>query len=257
MANDHYIPQCLTRPWHDTTIGKQSLRYFDFETGKFGVKNSETLFARPRINDRATEEFLNRYIETPFSRMQDEVVAAGSDLAKVQVAFNKLPHTALVGLYYLQMQRIQDAKHPRTEHHLDEFAKRGFEWLQQFSAAVYSKDDPVLYVVASALYFPESAVFTLPLVGQMPAFALPITTGIALVFADKSTDRRALDRRMADKMMPAWCSITMRARRVVIPPELPNPPPETLIRVRGKLREMFQTVSEAAIEAGLGVWKVD
>ena len=151
MTLDHYIPRCLTRPWHDTTIGAESLRFFDFETGTFGVGNSGKLFAQRGVNAPATEAYLNKYIETPFATMQDKIVAAGADMAKIQTAFDSLPHTALVGLYWLQVQRIRDAKKPRTEQHIDNFVSKGFEWLDGLSYAVFQKYEPLLFAVRTAL----------------------------------------------------------------------------------------------------------
>jgi hypothetical protein len=257
MTLDHYIPKCLTRPWHDPAIGRESLRFFDFDTGEFGHRNSGRLFARHNVNAPATEAYLNRYIETPFAIMQDKIVAAAGDMAKVEAAFNELPHTALVGLYYLQVQRIRDATGPRGEHHLDEFAQRGFEWLQQLSAAVYEKDDAMLYAVRTAMYFPETAIFPVPLVDQMPALVLPIDTAFAIVFADKSTNREMLDEAMTSDFMPTFYSIALKARRIIIPPALQNPAPEMLVGLRQKLRELFKLISEAAMLAGMPVWRVD
>jgi hypothetical protein len=190
---DHYIPRCLTRPWHDERIGRSSLRVFDFESRVFTVRNAERFFARRGLNAPATEQYLNRYIETPFAETQDALRAAAPNLERMQAAFDLLPATALVGLYWLQIQRIRDAHRPRTEFHLDEFARRGYQWLEQFSAAVFERYEPLLYGVTSALFFPETAIFMVPMIGQMPAMALPIDTGIALVFADRRVDRQQLD----------------------------------------------------------------
>jgi hypothetical protein len=48
---DHYIPKCLTRPWHDTRIGAHSLQVFDFETQAYTVRNSERFLATRRQPD--------------------------------------------------------------------------------------------------------------------------------------------------------------------------------------------------------------
>lgn len=257
MTLDHYIPQCLTRPWHDTAIGAQSLRFFDFESGSFDHRNSGKLFARRGINSAATEAYLSKYIEDPFATVQDKIDAAGADMEKVQAAFDSLPHTALTGLYWLQVQRIMDANRTRTEHHLDEFAKKGFAWLEGLSAVVFEKFEPLLYVVSTVLYFPESAIFMVPLTDQMPAIALPIHTHLALVFADKTTNRSALDKWMANNWMPSALSLGLNARRVVVPPELPNPKPESLRFARERVRELFHLASEAAAIAGMPVWKLN
>jgi hypothetical protein len=229
----------------------------DFESRTFAHRNSGKLFARKGINSAATEAYLNKYIETPFAIVQDKIVAAGADLRKVEAAFAELSHTALTGLYWLQVQRLRDAKHSRTEHHLDEFVRKGFTWLEGLSAVVFEKFEPLLYAVRTVLYFPDSAIFLIPLADQMPAIALPIHTGLALVFADKTTNRKALDGWLANDWMPTAFSLGLNAQRVVVPPELPNPKPESLIHARAKVRELFHLTSEAGVVAGMPVWRLD
>ncbi len=257
MTLDHYIPRCLTRPWHDATHGRESLRVFDFQTGTFAHRNSRKLFARPGINAAATEAYLNQHIETPFSAVQDKIVAAGTDMRRVEAAFGELPHTALTGLYWLQVQRIRDAHDGHTEHHLDEFAGRGIGWLEGLSAVVFEKYEPLLYVVPGGLYFPDSAIFTVPLVDQMPAIALPIHTRFALVFADRTKPRDATDWSMTRRALPTALSLGLQSRRVIVPPEFEEPPPEALVNLRAKVRELFTITSEAAAVAGMPVWRLN
>jgi hypothetical protein len=258
---DHYIPRCLTRPWHDERIGQYSLRVFDFERRAFAVRNAERFFARRGINAPETESYLSRYIETPFAETQDAIRAAAPNPERMQAAFAQLPVTALVGLFWLQIQRIRDAHHPRTEYHLDEFAQRGYEWLEQFSMAVLERYEPLLYGVTNVLLFPEIAIFLIPIFGQMPIMALPIDTGLALVFADRQGDQQQLDEFMRRPNMATACSIGIseRARRVVLPPELPQlPAVQSLLDKRAVVRELFKTYSDAGFAAGLPtVWRLD
>jgi hypothetical protein len=137
VPNDHYIPRCLTRPWHDDSHGREALRYFDFDTGRFHHRNSRKLFAKRGVNTPATERYLAKYIDEPVAIVQDKIVAAGPDLKKIEAEFAKLPHTALTGIYWLQTQRIRDAKRAERKHHLNEFAKKGYAWLEELSAGVF------------------------------------------------------------------------------------------------------------------------
>lgn len=260
MPLDHYIPQCLTRPWHDARIGARSLRVFDFETQEFDVRNSERFFARRGVNQAATEQFLSRYIESPFAIGQDAIRAAAPDEARMQAAFSNIPATALVGLYWLQVQRIHDALQPRTEYHLDRLANRGPEWLEQFAAVVFERYEPIAYLVPTSLYFPDTAAFLVPQLGQMPAVALPIDTGLALVFADRRADRRHLDRFMTTPGNAMACSLgfSTRTKRVVLPPELDQQPvPASLLRTRSAVSQLFSLYSETALAMGLSTWQLE
>jgi hypothetical protein len=106
VANDHYIPRCLTRPWHDDSHGREALRYFDFDTGRFHHRNSRKLFAKRGVNTPATERYLAKYIDEPVAIVQDKIVAAGPDLKKIEAEFATLPHTALTGIYWLRLEAL-------------------------------------------------------------------------------------------------------------------------------------------------------
>jgi hypothetical protein len=111
MARDHYVPQCLTRPWHDGRHGKESLRYYDFDAREFGYKSSRKLFARHGLNKPETERFLSKHIEDPFAIMQDRVRSCLNDFAAMTAEMEAMPKTALAGIYYFQMPRIHDHRH--------------------------------------------------------------------------------------------------------------------------------------------------
>ncbi len=188
MARDHYIPRCLTRPWHDPSIGTASLRFFDFETKKFGHKNSKRLFAHHGINSPATEAYLGKYIEDPFAIVQDRIAATDLDIDKVGAEIDKLPHTALAGLYWFLVPRIIHARERdtgSTESRIEEFASKGIAWLEEFTAAVFQRCDAIIYSVPNPMCFPSTGIFPIPLASQRPAMALPIHPMIALVFVDK------------------------------------------------------------------------
>jgi hypothetical protein len=230
------------------------LRVFNFDDETVEVRNSGKLFARRNLNAPATEKYLSKHIEDPFARMQDAIRAAAPDLDAMRAAFATLPASALVGLYWLQMQRIRDANKPRTADHLDEIAQRGPIWLDGLAAAVFHDYEPLLYGVREALFFPESAFFLVPMIGEMPVFALPIDPGLALVFARRSGDRAQLDRFMDTPGMPMACSLGLskNARRIVLPPELLELPPATsLVRAREGVRALFGLYAEMEAAVGL------
>ena len=255
MARDHYIPQCLTRPWHDPSLGKESLRFFDFETKTFGHKNSRKLFACRGLNSTATEEYLNRYIETPFANVQDRIAATDLHLERVEAETNKLPHTALVGLYWLQVQRISDANGRDTGQHLDEFARRGIAWLEEFTAAVFAKWDAMIYGVPNPMCFPSTGIFPIPLADQRPAMALPIHPMLALVFIDKDANREILDGWMREDLCATMLSMALTAKRIVLPPGM-DLDAQTVLGTRAKMRQVFELVSEMGHTSGLTSWQL-
>ena len=45
--NCHYISRFLTRPWE---FGQRMLRFYDFDTDRFGVSSSRTMFSGEKLN---------------------------------------------------------------------------------------------------------------------------------------------------------------------------------------------------------------
>lgn len=253
MANDHYIPRCLTRPWHDLSHGREALRYFDFDDGRFHHRNSRKLFAKRGVNTPMTERYLAKYIDEPIAIAQDKIVAAGADFARIEAEFAKVPHTALTGIYWLQTQRIRDATRAERKHHLNEFAKKGYAWLEALSAVMFQDYEPLLCTVGNALFFPDTGMFPIPLPDQQPVLALPIHTGLVLVFADRRTRRDSLRGVLnSGKVMSAY-SIGLTPRRIVVPPEM-QPLASTIISLRRVVREKFEIISDAGRTVGLTTW---
>jgi hypothetical protein len=253
VARDHYIPQCLTRPWHDTSIGKESLRYFDFQTGTFEHGNSGKLFARMRLNSKVTEEYLSRYIETPFSIAQDRMIAAGSNMSAVSAAFSELPRTALTGIYWLQVARIYDSRVDPPARQLESLVKR----YEDLSVVFFSKFVALLFPVPSALYFPDTAIFPIPVDGERGlVYGLPVHPELVLVFAEKTVDPDLVKNVLNADSMSTALSIGLVARRIVLPPQVPNPTVSSLIRVRVLNRELFEKIAEMNRLAGLPAWRL-
>lgn len=69
--NNHFISRFLTQPWE---FGQRQLRYFDFETNTFDYASSDVLFAEENIFSQTVEDFLNFYVETPFSKFRNSVI---------------------------------------------------------------------------------------------------------------------------------------------------------------------------------------
>jgi hypothetical protein len=183
------------------------------------------------------------------------------NIEPMQQIFSSAPWSALVGLYWLQVQRLLDAHQTRTAHHLDELALAGAGRLEELAVAVAQRYQPYLYIVDTGLYFPETGYFLVPLIGQMPAIAMPFDTGIALVFVDKTVKRTQLDQQMRTPGLPTALSLGLpgNVNRVILPPELAkDPSPEGLAKVRLSIRKLFELYSEAEFATGLEtVWRLN
>jgi len=92
---------------------------------------------------------------------------------------------------------------------------------------------------------------------DLPVFALPIDTGLALVFARRSINQAQLDELM--RTPAASLGLSKQTRRVVLPPELPKlPTVEKLLRVWAQMRELFGLYNE--MEKAIGLvpkWALD
>src|SRR5688572_15233923 len=65
--NCHYVSRLLTKPWEGA---KRFLRYYDFDTDKFELHSSRSLFAANDINSPNVERWLHRFVENPLGRIR-------------------------------------------------------------------------------------------------------------------------------------------------------------------------------------------
>lgn len=254
MGNDHFIPKCLTRPWRDRKRGGR-LRVFDFDSRKIEDHDDDDLFARAGINAPETEAYFNRLIETPFAVAQRQMRAARGDIAAVKKAFDELPRAALVGLYFLQGQRIADALHLEKDVerlHADDIAKKGTSFLEELAQVVFSQFEAVLYGLGSDhhAFFPSTATFPVPL-RRRPVMGLAVDTNYVLVFIPRDGSRHEVDQLMTQPGIATALSIgTNRARKVLVPPrvgvsENDGPGVEMLRAVNLKLLRGYALASQA------------
>src|ERR1700742_1950947 len=104
MANDHYIPRFLTKPWE---YRDRKLSCFDFVTGEFRDRPSRRLFAKSDLNTPALEKLFGDVVEAP----------AGAHIANIVKADRLVPapddwetRRALALLMFLSPARIDAAQ---------------------------------------------------------------------------------------------------------------------------------------------------
>lgn len=254
MGNDHFIPKCLTRPWRDRKRGGL-LRVYDFDTRKIEDHDDDDLFALEGINAPETEAFFNRLIETPFATAQRQIRAARGDIAAVKKAFDALPRAALIGLYFLQGQRIADALHLGKDverMHADDIAKKGPSFLEELAHVVFSQFEAVLYGLGSEhlAFFPSTATFPVPL-RRRPVMGLAVDTNYVLVFVPRDGSREEVDHLMTQPGIATALSLgTHRARKVLVPPrsgvtESDGPGVEMLRELNLKMLRAYALASQA------------
>ena len=254
--SDHYIPRFLTRPWQR---GNGHLRYFDFRTRTFGMKKAKKLFAARGLNDRETERFLCKYVENPVAAFQDTLCKADDP----EAVFNRAPLSALTALFWHQTQRLQDFRDKRSGQRtgpsrMQELAKRGAQYLDQLSAAFWESDEPLLLSVAAdeVIFFPESCFVVMPMLGQRPVLALPLSPRLLVAFADRSANREQIhtNLRLRGRMTALSLGVSRRFHRVIIPPTIEDPPIDVLRRQRAAARSTFAIQADAAAVVGLPSW---
>jgi hypothetical protein len=96
-------------------------------------------------------------------------------------------------------------------------------------------------------------MFPIPLPDQQPVLALPIHTGLILVFADRKTRRDSLQNALKSGKVVSAYSIGLTPRRIVVPPER-KPLASTIISLRGSVREKFELISASGRISGLTTW---
>jgi hypothetical protein len=119
----------------------------------------------------------------------------------------------------------------------------------------FREHEALLCTVGNALFFPDTGMFPIPLPDQQPVLALPIHTGLIVVFANRKTRRDSLQNALkSGKVMSAY-SIGLTPRRIVVPPEM-KPLASTIVSLRGIVREKFELISAMGRTSGLTTWSL-
>ncbi len=113
--NCHYISRLLTTPWE---VGQRMLRFYDFDTGRFGLKSSRRLFAGEKLNSPRVERWLKDYVEDPLGAIRARV--ARGDLSPLEKDWRC--HRAALLMVWLQGGRASTVREPAARARLEKYA---------------------------------------------------------------------------------------------------------------------------------------
>ena len=232
MANDHFIPRFLTKPWEAPP--QRSLRFYDFGTRSFGRESSRNLFATSDLNDAETEQRLNQWIETPVSQYLAGKRAGGTRTVLAEPP-NWRVQRALARLWLFQTPRLAEARRrsagladpapaPAGDESLAEALGRGERCLDELVAALTEASQVVVATIPAAewLLFNDRGYFPVPVVGHEPIMALPLSTVHFVSVVPRSTPDDALQ----NAINPEFSRITAlsvgpskKVGKVVVPPD--------------------------------------
>jgi hypothetical protein len=74
--NCHYVSRLLTTPWEGA---QRFLRFYDFDTGRFELQWSRSLFAAEDINSPEVERWLGRMVETPLGAIRNQIAQGNTE----------------------------------------------------------------------------------------------------------------------------------------------------------------------------------
>jgi hypothetical protein len=257
VANDHYIPQFLTRPWE---FGERRLRVFDFCTRSFEDATARRLFAKRDLNSPTLEKWFNERIETPAGAFAERL--RSGDLPDLSQDWTT--RRALALLILLNSQRIKEARIPdRDPEPLESFLTWPEAKLDQFAEAILGSFKLCLVTVPRELFFTEFGVFGYPM-PEEPVLALPLGLGHALLAYDGPLSADQLLRAVDRHTLAAFSlGVGKEVHRVILSPgwrEASIRDPEStrhqLFELREGLGEIFNLVGKASVLAELKGWQV-
>lgn len=264
MANDHYIPRFLTKPWE--YLDRQ-LHYFDFVTGEFEDQSSRNLFAKSDLNTPTLEILFRDVIETPGGAHITNIVKAdrlGPGPADWET------RRALALLMFLSPARIDAAQAiewtPDGEGLTPDVLERGGEAFLDRVAAHFLSRFRVFAIEIPAdvnFFFPETCGFAIPVVGN-PIIAVPIGLRHALLSREGPIDQEEIGG-YAERGILAALSVGLatHCRRVVLPPRWRDlalrdkaGAAQELRALRENAQQLFNAIGQASQSVGLPAWHV-
>lgn len=198
MANDHYIPKVLTRPWeHEHRGDQRQLSWFRFSDETFDVTSARNLFAKRDLNTPEVEDMLERYIETPLGNYLDHPRREGVALPP---ADDWQVTRALALLLAFNVQRLLEAQaDSRLALKLEDFQRKGEGHLDAVAQYWLSK-----YKIAGVtlpenqeLFFTQVASFPIPFAADPAALAIPLSTHHLLIHREADLPVAELNRYIA------------------------------------------------------------
>lgn len=234
--NCHYISRLLTKPWEGS---QRFLRCYDFDTDRFELRSSRSLFAAEDINSPGVEGWLKSMVEDPLASIRRRV--AQGDVEPLQSNWSR--YRAAVLMVLLQGGRVGTIADQDARRHLDTLAAMSEGELDGFVREMMRRFDlRLIHTVANAdgtgfapLYMPSTGLFPLVmpdlgcLSGHSFGFGLPIDPTCALL--QTPVERQGKIDLSGSREILSLSSIgTSTARRVVVMPGLYEQVGETNLR---------------------------
>jgi hypothetical protein len=256
VANDHYIPRFLTRPWE---YAERRLRYFDFCNGRYEDVPSRQLFARLHLNSRHLETWLNETIETPLSRYVHGLQKSNSALAPKD--WSSLRGLAL--FFILGPQRIAEASGERSALGLEELATWTESKIDDVARWVHQRFKFAVVATPYEMFFTEFVSFAYPM-PESPVLAVPLGPWHALIAYEGPLPTADLLRHVDPSQLANFSvGIGRKVNRVILGPgwrahsvNAPEHVRDHLFEVREGAVRIFNLVGEMSQRAGLKGWQV-
>lgn len=269
--NCHYVSRLLTTPWEG---GQRFLRFYDFDTDRFEVRSSRSLFAAEDINSPEVESWLGRMVETPLGAIRDRVARGDID----RLESNWTCYRAAMLMIFLQGGRMRTLADEEARRHLDALAAMPEPELNGLVMEMMrSFDLRLMHTVCNAdstgyapLYVPSNGLFQVILrdrgclSGHSIGLGLPIDVTCALI-ATPVERQGDIDVSQSRGMLSALSIGTSMARRVVVMPGLYEQDGEIKLRellhelrrgndtLLGLVEEKRRLVRSAFAESGIDV----
>jgi hypothetical protein len=240
--NCHYVSRLLTTPWEGA---QRFLRFYDFDTDRFEVQSSRSLFAAENINSPAVETWLGRMVETPLGAIRRQIAHGDTE----RLESNWPNYRAAMLMIFLQGARMRTISDQDARRHLEALAAMPdpelnvlvMDMMRTYDLRLMhtvSNHDNTAY---APLYMPSTGMFRTIvrdhgcLSGHSIGLGLPIDVTCALIATP--TERHGnLEMAPTRKALSSASIGTSTARRVVLVPGLYEQDGEE--RLRGMLREL-------------------
>jgi Protein of unknown function (DUF4238) len=211
LANDHYIPRFLTRPWeHDD----RKLTYFDFDAKKFDTRSSKRLFAQEGLNTPAVEAMLGKVVESPIGAYLTDVRKNKALLAQINDWETLRAMVLLFAFGTQRLSQVQGVTFPLTlDHfaanpeHIDQLAQLWTKQSRMFGVSLPPKQE---------MFFPEGG-FAITFKSAPPALAIPLGLNHLVVTRDGDLPADEMDEYFANQTVVSM-SLSLISKRVVLPP---------------------------------------
>lgn len=221
--NNHFISRFLTKPWE---FSERRLRYFEFDSGKFDWDSSDNVFAKEKIYSQKIEDFLNKYVETPFSKFRNSIV--GNPDNSIIRQYNVL--RAIYLMHSLQALRVSAISSLEARSYLETLAEKDEPWINGLVEAMRPKSQIMVInpLPREFLCVPDIGFFCMWLkdkacvTGHSIGWFIPMHPQFALGILSDTVDQDYLAflRKQPGLISAASTSFSPEVKRLVLPEDV-------------------------------------